>query len=112
VVIDPTSDPGGLLIRERPPRAHGAPGPIAGDRLRTAGGVSRPPAADRLARCSAQVGDVGFGESQFTAARGSEAQRLEDLIGQLASVWQGGSHGENALFFEEVETPRIALKRQ
>ena len=86
VVVDLLLDAAGLLVRERPPGAHGAPGPIAGDGVQAAGGVSRPPAADRLARDPEQVGDIGFGESQFTAAQGTEPERLEDLIGQLASV--------------------------
>jgi hypothetical protein len=87
VVVDLLLDVAGLILRERPPGTHGAPGPIAGDRVQATGGVSRPPAAHRLPRHPEQVGEVGFGESQFTAAQGAEAQRLEDFIGQLASVW-------------------------
>jgi len=45
-----------------------------------AGGVGRPPAADRLVRHPEQVGDIGLGESQLTAVPGPEAERLEDLI--------------------------------
>ena len=87
MLVDQIPDAAGLLVRERPPGADGAPGPIAGDRLQAAGGVGRPPAADRLARHPEQVGDVGLGESQFAAAQGTEPQGLEDLIGQLASIW-------------------------
>jgi hypothetical protein len=86
MVVDQVLDATGLLIREGPPRAHGAPGPIAGEGGRAAGDVSRPPAADRLLGYPEQVGDVALGESQFAAAHGTEAQGLEDLIGQLASV--------------------------
>ena len=86
MVVDLVLDVAGLILRECPPGAHGASGPIAGDRVQAPVGVRRPPAADRLARHAEQVGDVGLGESQFTAAQGTEAQRLEDLIGQLASV--------------------------
>src|SRR5262249_33128938 len=86
VVVDPIPDPTGLLIREGPSGADGAPGPIAGEGGRAAGGVSRPPAADRLLGYLEQVGDVGLGESQLAAPHRTEAQGLEDLIGQLASV--------------------------
>ena len=30
---------------------------------------------------------LGLGESHLAAVEGAEAQRLEDLIGQLACVW-------------------------
>src|SRR5262249_42401444 len=79
----------GPLVREGPSRADGAPGPIAGEGGRAAGGVRRPPAADRLLGYPEQVGDVGLGESQLAAPHRTEAQGLEDLIGQLASVWWG-----------------------
>ena len=85
--IDLLLDVAGLLVRERPPGADGPPGPIAGEGAQAAGGVSRPPAADRLVRDPEQIGDIGLGESQFAAAQGTEAERLEDLIGQLASIW-------------------------
>ena len=86
MVVDLSLDVAGLFIGERPPGADGAPGPSAGDRVQATGGVSRPPATDRLASDPEQVGDLGFGESQFTAAQGAEAQGFEDLIGQLARV--------------------------
>jgi hypothetical protein len=86
-MIDPVRDPAGLLVRAGPSGADGTAGPIAGDRVPPAGGVGRPPAADRLRRHPEQVGAVDFGESPLDAAQGAEAKRLEDLIGQLASVW-------------------------
>jgi hypothetical protein len=87
VVVDQILDVTDPLIREGPSGADGAPGPIAGEGARAAGGVSRPPAADRLLGYPEKVSDVGLGESQLAAPHRTEAQGLEDLIGQLASVW-------------------------
>jgi hypothetical protein len=34
-----------------------------------------------------QVGDCGFRQARFDAPQGAEAERLEDFIGQLTSIW-------------------------
>jgi hypothetical protein len=59
---------------------------VARDRVQAGGGVSRPSATDGLTRDPEQVGDVGFAESEFATVQSAEAEGLENLIGQLASV--------------------------
>jgi hypothetical protein len=100
--VDLLPDAASVIIRERPAGADGAPGPVAGDRIQSTGGVSRPPAADGLTTQAEEVGHLGLGETQLTASQGAQAEGFQDVIGQLTSVGQGDSH-ETFLRWAKVE---------
>ena len=72
-------------------RAEGAPGPLLRQGVEALRGVGRPPAADRLARDAEQVGDVGFGEAQFAAAKAARRSALRTRYGERLYEY-GGKH--------------------
>jgi hypothetical protein len=76
----------GLLVGEGTACADGTSGAVTGQSIRPLPGVGRPPSGDRFPRNPEQVGDIGFGEAEFTPANGTETERFEDFIGQLAGV--------------------------
>lgn len=76
----------GLLVGEGTASADGTSGAVTRQRVRPLLDVGRPPAGNRLPRDPKQVGDIGFGEAQFTPVNGTQAERFEDFIGQLAGV--------------------------
>src|SRR5262249_41469237 len=75
----------------------GAPGPLSRYSANTLAGVGGPPATDRLGPDAKHLCDVGVAEAHLAAPQGTQAQRLENLIGQATGVRQQDGHDSSLL---------------
>jgi hypothetical protein len=48
--------------------------------------IGRPPVTDGFATDAEEVGHFGLGEAQLTATQGTQAESLQDFIGQIAAI--------------------------
>jgi len=71
----------GLRVGEDPARTHGASGAALWQGEYAVVGVGGPPATDGLAGDAEEFGDLDFGESQLTAAQGTQPERFQNFIG-------------------------------
>jgi hypothetical protein len=46
----------------------------------------RPPVTDGFAADAEEIGHFGLGEAQLTAMQGTQAESLQDFIGQIAGI--------------------------
>jgi cysteine synthase len=86
VVVDLVLKVLSLFVGQGAPRADGTSGAVPGQCVQPLLGVGRPPAGHGLLGDPQQGGDIGFGESQFTPMKRTQAECFEDVIGQLTSV--------------------------
>jgi hypothetical protein len=81
-----------LFIGQGSPRAHRTARPFIGKTIQAMRLVRRPPAADGFRRNAEHLRNIALAEPPLAAVQGAQAQRLEDVIGQLASVRQFDGH--------------------
>src|SRR3954452_10530449 len=81
-----------LLVREGAAGAERAPATFMREGADALVGIGRPPAADRFAGHTEEVGHFAFSVTQFTTPHGTQAEGFENFIRQLASVGQGYGH--------------------
>jgi hypothetical protein len=86
VVVEESLDARGLLVVESGPGSRRPSGAVAGQGIDAAGLVGVPPARDGAVADAEDLGHLGVGVAEFTAADGAQAERLEDRFGQLAGV--------------------------
>jgi hypothetical protein len=57
-----------------------------GQSVEAAFDIDRPPVTDGFAADSKEIGHFGLREVQLTATRGTQAESLQDFIGQSAGI--------------------------
>jgi hypothetical protein len=86
VVDDQVLEAPGLLVGESTASADRSSGAVTRQSVRSLLDGGRPPPGDGFPRDTEQVSDIGFGEAEFTPVNGTQAERFEDVIGQLTGV--------------------------
>jgi len=75
-----------LGVGEHAPGAQRTSGSFAGQGVESAGGVGRPPAADGFAGDAEEFAELGLGVAEFATVQRPEAERVENIVGQLMRI--------------------------